>query len=59
MIKADVPMCGAAVEEFLGGCGFGSEMPRLFAPWSARLRSFSCNEIQKPGSKVRLIMRSP
>ena len=29
------------------------------APESARFRSFWCNSMRKPGSKVRLIMRSP
>ena len=35
----------------------GSETPSVLALCRARLRSFWCSEIRKPGSNVRLIMR--
>src|ERR687889_5690 len=51
-----------AVRE-LNNCGptavLGKEMPSARAPSSARLRSFWCSSIRKPGSKLRFTMRSP
>ena len=37
----------------------GSETPSARALASARFRSFWCSPMRKPGSNVRLIMRSP
>ncbi len=37
----------------------GSDTPMAFALDSARFRSFWCNSMRKPGSKLRLIIRSP
>ena len=47
-------MGGTGVEQLLGGGGVGQAHLQALADCRARLRSFWCSSIRKPGSKVRV-----
>ena len=53
------PSAAAALNSSCVVAVFGKDRLRARAPDNARLKSFWCNSMRKPGSKVRLIMRSP
>src|SRR5439155_5597890 len=53
------PNAAAALNNSCVVAVFGNDRLSARAPDKARLRSFWCNSMRKPGSMVRLIMRSP